>query len=97
MIRINTLHPKDSACLYDLDRSKQSKVKGGLFSNSFGSHQDTSSVSFTNFSDKFSLRVNGKKITDLNLKHTKVNSKTGFSNQVITSPGSQVIINGKKY
>ncbi|MEN9518894.1 MAG: hypothetical protein RLZZ381_1482 [Cyanobacteriota bacterium] len=97
MIKINTLHPKDSDCLYDLDCSKQSKVKGGLFSNSFDSDKDMLNASFANFSDKFSLKVNGKEITKANLKHVKVNSKTGASTQVITSTGSEVIINGKKY
>ena len=97
MIEINTLHSKLNDSLYDLDFLKQKQVQGGMFSNSFSSNKNLSRASFTNFSDKFSLSMNGEEITDLACKYTIVNSKKSSGSQVITSPGSQVIINGKEY
>jgi hypothetical protein len=91
MAKINISKLKNHNSLYELDRLKQKQIKGSLLMNS--SYLGENKVRIC-----LSFQTDGNQINNLDYQNKVINSKTTDSdNQVIASPESEVIINGKKY
>lgn len=92
MVIVNNLNTNDNYFAHELNRLEQKQIKGGFFSSN---SKGKSSKSKSDFLNKFTFDLDGKKMFGINSVETTGSGKKIIKN-IIKSSGGKVIINGKE-